>query len=200
MQNKRGLTEMDEQVKKVESHFLVARMLQLPILQSNGKLDKALSLIAIVAEYLLVIHIGAVIGWLIGLWVGNIYFDHIPIEDYSKAFILTKRGVIPFAFTKSGAIIGILISITVLAAINRRLFIKEVTGLYKQGITSSKTIAQRLGHSVWRVERAIKKFNKMDITQSKNKSEIAIATASSEASFQQCTVVKTDYSTIACVI
>jgi hypothetical protein len=172
IQNKRGLTEMNTQIKKAESRSLVARILQLTIWQAGGALDKALLLIAAVAEYIFVMHIGVVIGWVIGLWAGNVYFDHFSPEDYSKVFVLTKRGFIPYAFTKNGAIIGIFVSIVVLAVINRRLFIKDVVSLYAKGVTNSKEVARRLGHSVWRVERTMRM---MRVAQNKNESGITIS-------------------------
>jgi hypothetical protein len=92
----------------------------------------------------------------------------------------------------------------VLVFINKILFVKEVTGLYEQGVTNSKEIAQQLGHSVWRVERTTKKFNNnnkpVDIgfTQNENKSGIILASVSSGASSQQSTNGKTDNSLIAC--
>jgi hypothetical protein len=169
------------QFKKGENNSLVARRLQPSKWQACGMLDKVLLLIAVVVEYLFVMHIGVVIGWLIGLWVGNIYFDHFSPEDYSKAFVLTKQGLIPYTFTENGEIIGIFVSIIVLAVINKRLFIKEVAGLYAEGVTSSDEVARRLGYSVWRVERIMRKFNKnirrskMRVVQIKNKSGITIA-------------------------
>ena len=171
---------MSKQVKQGESHSLVPRRSRLSIWQAGGMLDKALLQIAVVVEYLFVMHIGVVIGWLIGLWAGNIYFDHFSPEDYSKAFVLTKQGVIPYAFTKNGAITGILVSIIALAVINKRLFFKDVTGLYAEGITSSKEIARRLGHSVWRVERTMRIFKNnnrragMCAARSENESGITI--------------------------
>jgi hypothetical protein len=143
-------------------------------------LDKALMLIAAVVEYLFVMHIGVVIGWLIGLCVGNIYFNHFSAEDYSKAFVLTKQGVIPYAFTKNGAITGILVSIIALAVINKRLFLREVASFYAKGVTSSVEVARRLGYSVWRVERTMRRLNnnigsaKMCVAQSKNESGIVL--------------------------
>jgi hypothetical protein len=125
-------------------------------------------------------HIGVVIGWLIGLCAGNIYFDQFSPEDCSKAFVLTKQGVIPYAFTKNGAITGILVSVIALAVINKRLFLREVTSFYAKGVTSSDEVARRLGYSVWRVERTMRRFNsnieraKMCIAHSKNESGITI--------------------------
>lgn len=171
---------MSKQVKQGESHSLVPRRSRLPIWQAGGMLDKALLQIAVVVEYLFVMHIGVVIGWLIGLWAGNVYFDHFSPEDYSKAFMLTKQGVIPYAFTKNGAIIGILASIIALAVINRRLFLREIASFYAEGVTSSDEVARRLGYSVWRVERTMRRFNnnigraKMCVAQSKNESGITI--------------------------
>ena len=150
---------MSKQVKQGESHSLVPRRSQLPVWQAGGMLDKALMLIAAVVEYLFVMHIGVVIGWLIGLWIGNVYFNHFSPEDYSRAFALTKHGVIPYAFTKNGAITGILVSIIALAVINKRLFLREVASFYAKGVTSSDEVARRLGYSVWRVERTMRRFN-----------------------------------------
>jgi hypothetical protein len=171
---------MNKQFKKGECRSIVARRLQLLILQEGGMLDKALLLIAVVVEYLFVMHVGVIIGWLLGLWAGNVYFDHFSPQDYSKALVLTKQGVIPYAFTKNGAITGILVSIIVLAVINKRLFFKEVTDLYAEGITSSKEIARRLGHSVRRVERTMRIFKNnnrragMCAARSENESGITI--------------------------
>ena len=171
---------MSRQIKQSESHSLVPRRSQLPVWQAGGMLDKALMLIAAVVEYLFVMHIGVVIGWLIGLWIGNVYFNHFSPEDYSRAFALTKHGVIPYAFTKNGAITGILISIIALAAINKRLFLREVASFYVKGVTSSDEVARRLGCGVWRVERTMRRFNndvgraKMCVAQSKNESGITI--------------------------
>jgi hypothetical protein len=151
------------------------------IWQTGRTADKVLFIITAVAEYILVMHIGIIIGWFLGLWAGNVYFEYFPPQDSSKVFVLTRYGLIPHAFAKNGAIAGSFASIIFLWFINKRLFMKEVNGLYEEGITSSEEIAKRLGHSVQQVERTTRKLNKnikqtsICVIQNKNESESRIA-------------------------
>ncbi|MHC4485333.1 MAG: hypothetical protein ACYS4T_08980 [Planctomycetota bacterium] len=112
--------------------------------------DRLLIFIKVVVEYAFGMHIGYAIGWVIGLYAGHSYVEHL----------LSYWRSMPDIFSRHGAMIGVAIGVIAIAVINNKLLNQRVTSLYKEGITNSNNIARLLGESVGQIERKINRLVK----------------------------------------
>jgi len=127
-------------------------------------LDKLLIFIRAVVEPALGMHIGYVIGWLIGLYAGHSYVEHfepVNLDDLSQlSSHLSYWGSMPYIFARHGALIGVAVGVIAIAIINNKLLNQRVTSLYKEGSTDPNYIAHLLGESVGQIERKMNRLFK----------------------------------------
>jgi len=132
------------------------------IVSRSQLFDHLLFFLKEVLEYAFGMNIGYVIGWFMGLYIGNSYikyFEPVYLDDLSKlsSFLSYWRSV-PYIFAQYGAMIGVAIGIIAIAIINNKLLNQRVITLYKEGITNSNDIAQLLGESIEQIERKMKRL------------------------------------------
>ncbi len=109
-----------------------AEPLDLPSVEASvvSLFDRLLYFVEPVIEYAIGVHIGFATGWLLGLWAGSIYaeyFEPVCMDGLSELFYWR---LLPYNTAKSGAVIGISVSIITVAIIRKRIGLKErlVTG------------------------------------------------------------------------
>lgn len=92
-------------------------------------------------------HIGFAIGWLIGLYAGNIYCEYFQSGFFSETLALSQWGLIPYHFVRNGAILGSIAGVVMIPIVNSRLLNKRVIALYENKVNNPKDIARNLGKS-----------------------------------------------------
>ncbi len=121
---------------------------------SKGQLlDRLLFIIKPVAEYAFGMHIGFLLGWLIGLCIGHSYVEHFEpayLKDLNQLSFWTTA---PCMFARYGALTGLAIGVIVIVIINSNLLNQIVTSLCENKTTNPDKIARLLGKSVARIER-----------------------------------------------
>jgi hypothetical protein len=121
---------------------------------SKGQLlDRLLFIIKPVVEYAFGMHIGFLLGWLIGLGVGHSYVEHFEpayLEDLHQLSFWTTA---PCMFARYAALAGMTIGVIVIGIINSKLLNQIVTSLCENKTTNPYKIARLLGKSVARIER-----------------------------------------------
>jgi len=89
-------------------------------------LDKLLSLIEVVVEYVFGMHIGYAVGWVTGLYVGHFYverFEPVYLYDLSQ---LSYWRLAPYTFARNVAMIGVAAGMLIIAVINNKSLNKRL--------------------------------------------------------------------------
>jgi hypothetical protein len=123
-------------------------------------LDRFLSLVEGAVEYAFGIHIGFVVGWLLGWYGGNVYVEHFEPGYFSDLNELRQWTLMPYYFTRSGAIIGAVAGAITIAVLTRKSLRARIVSLYKKEIIEPKDIALIIGRSERQIQRVINKLAK----------------------------------------
>lgn len=106
-------------------------------------------------EYAFGMHLGAAVGYISGLLVGNLYVGYFkPVYLFGFDEIKQWLGL-PYVFAIYGVIVGVIAGSVVIAIINGRLLRQRVAALYEQGVTDPQDMAQTLIKPKWEVQMAI---------------------------------------------
>ena len=125
-------------------------------------LDRLLFLIQPIAEYTFGMHIGLVLGWLVGLCAGHYYVNHFEPAYFDDLSQLSFWREAPYIFAKHGALTGLVIGVIAIAIINSTLLNQRVTSLFEKKITNPNEIARLLDKSVGQIERKMNKLVKKE--------------------------------------
>jgi hypothetical protein len=121
-------------------------------------LDKLLFFVKAVVEYAFGMHVGYVIGWLVGFYAGEFYVEHFEpmyLDDLSR---LSYWRLAPREFAGNGALIGLAAGVIAIAIINAKLLNQRIVSLYERGTTNPDDIARALGKSPGQIERRMSKL------------------------------------------
>ena len=117
--------------------------------------DRVLFFVKPIVEYAFGVYMGFVVGWLLGLYVGNIYAEQFKPVYFSDLTELRQWMLMPYDLARYAAFIGTIAGVIIIAIINSKLFSRRVLALYEEEITEPKDIARRLGRGERQVQRAI---------------------------------------------
>lgn len=106
-------------------------------------------------EYAFGMHLGAAVGYISGLLVGNLYVGYFkPVYLFGFDEIKQWLGL-PYVFAIYGVIIGVVVGSIVIAVINGRLLHQRVAALCEHGVTDPQDMARTLIKPQWEVQMAI---------------------------------------------
>jgi hypothetical protein len=123
-------------------------------------IDRVLFFIKPIVEYAFGVYMGFVIGWLLGLCLGNIYAEQFKPLYFSNLNELRQWMLMSYDFARCTAFIGTIAGAIIIAIINSKLFSRRVLALYEAEVTKPKNIARRLGKSEIQTQRVINKLAK----------------------------------------
>lgn len=95
-------------------------------------LDRLLFAVRGIVEYAFGMHIGFAIGWLLGLWTGNIYTEECEPVYFSGWSELRRWELMPYEFAGCGAIIGVIVGAIVIAVVNSRSSSHKAAALHEK--------------------------------------------------------------------
>jgi len=121
-------------------------------------IDRVLFFVKPIVEYGFGVYMGFVIGWLLGLYVGNICAEQFKPVYFSDLTELRQWMLMPYDFARCTAFIGAIAGVIIIAIINSKLFSQRVLALYEEEITEPKDIALRLSKSETQIQRIINKL------------------------------------------
>jgi len=98
-------------------------------------LDRLLFAVSGIVEYAFGIHIGFAIGWLFGLWTGNIYVEECEPVYFSGLSEIRQWWLMPYKFAGCGAIIGVIVGAIVIAVVNGKLSSHKAATLHEKEAT-----------------------------------------------------------------
>jgi len=120
--------------------------------------DRFLFFVKPILEYGFGVYMGFVVGWLLGLFVGNFYVEQFKPLYFSDLNELRSWKLMPYDFARYTAMIGVIVGAIAIAIINRKLLCQRIRSLYEKEITEPKDIAHRLDKSERQIRRVISKF------------------------------------------
>ena len=121
-------------------------------------LDKLLFFVKAAVEYAFGMHIGYVIGWLTGFYLGEFYVERLEpmyLDDLSR---LSYWRLVPREFAGSGALVGLAAGAMAVAIINAGLLNQRIVSLYERGTANPDDIARVLGKGLGQIERRMSKL------------------------------------------
>ncbi len=122
--------------------------------------DRLLSFVEGVVEYAFGMHIGFAVGWLLGWYGGNLYVEHFEPAYFSNLNELRQWSLMPYHFTRGGAIIGAAAGAIAIAVVTRKLLRTRIVSLYKKEVVKPKDIARVIGKTEGQIQRVINKLAK----------------------------------------
>ena len=122
--------------------------------------DWLLSFVKGGVEYAFGMHIGFAVGWLLGWYGGNVYVEYFEPAYFSDLNELRHWSLMPYYFTGSGAIIGVVAGAILIAVINSKLLSQTVASLFEKKVAEPQDIGRALGKSERQIRRVINKLAK----------------------------------------
>jgi hypothetical protein len=104
-------------------------------------LDRLLHFLEPIVEYAFGMHIGFAIGWALGLWTGHIYVANAKPLYFSGLGEVRQWMVMPYAFARTGAIIGLVAGAILIAVISHKLLRRAVSAWHESHVTEPQDIA-----------------------------------------------------------
>lgn len=123
-------------------------------------IDRVLFFIKPIVEYGFGVYMGFVVGWLLGLYAGNICAEQFKPVYFSDLTEVRQWMLMPYDFARCTAFIGTIAGVIIIAIINSKLLSRRVLALYEAEVTKPKNIALRLGKSERQTQRVINKLAK----------------------------------------
>jgi len=81
------------------------------------KTNSATGIVAIFLDYILCLHIGAVLGYMSGACIGSLYTNYYLPANCDNWRTISNLRMIPFSFALKGAVIGMIASILFIAVL-----------------------------------------------------------------------------------